>query len=50
MSMMLSFLLAKNWAIGYVIVAVGVILGLAMALRPSSRKLAEISPNFKKRR
>ncbi len=50
MSLMLPFLLAKNWAIGYVIVALGVLLGMTGVLRPSGRALAKISPNYKRKK
>lgn len=47
MSIFLPLLFAKNWAIGYVIVALGVLLGLIGVIRPVKRKLHEVSPNFK---
>lgn len=47
MSTILPLLFAKSWAIGYVIVALGVVLGLVGIVRPVKRKLHEVSPNFK---
>lgn len=49
-SFMFPVLLAKNWILGYVLVAVGVVLGALAVCWPNKRKLSEISPNYKSRR
>ena len=49
-SFILPILLAKNWTIGYLLVALGVILGLVVVILPAKRKLLESSPNYVKRR
>ncbi|MEO1974147.1 MAG: hypothetical protein ABGX07_21465 [Pirellulaceae bacterium] len=50
MSLLIPVLLAKNWAIGYVVVAVCVLIGCALVCRPVKRKRLDLAAERRKSR